>query len=415
MQKKPSILFINRVYPPERGATGRLLRDITRAFADDGWDVCVLCSGKGVEKPDLDSAIKIIRCAPLGVSKSMRAYVIMWLRLLKSGLSMPKHDVIVTMTDPPFLVHVGRIVSFFKKSVHVHWLQDMYPDLLSVMNVNAPNWVMRFARKSTLRALKRCNKIMVVGRCMAERLIQQGIKAGNIAVIPNWPDMELLESSKPKPDYRKKARQKKKIARDFDSLIKDENPRFRILYSGNLGRNHPFDTLIDAAEILQEDHDDIEFLFVGDGIQFDSLMQQRTKRNLKNIRFLPHQPASKLRELMESGDIHFITMDEEATGMMVPSKVYPALSVGRPCIFMGPGNSEISRILRDFHAGEVIAHGDVKSLVRVIKNYRKDSDAWHKAHKGAVTAGEVFRPEESIRAFKKRICDIVGVPYKKNR
>ncbi len=27
---KPSVLFINRVYPPYRGATGRVLRDLAR-------------------------------------------------------------------------------------------------------------------------------------------------------------------------------------------------------------------------------------------------------------------------------------------------------------------------------------------------------------------------------------------------
>jgi hypothetical protein len=45
MAKPPSVLFLNRVYPPVRGATGRVLRDLARSFAADGWSVTVLTTG----------------------------------------------------------------------------------------------------------------------------------------------------------------------------------------------------------------------------------------------------------------------------------------------------------------------------------------------------------------------------------
>ena len=36
---KPSILLINRVYPPERGATGRMMQDLSRVLHENGWRV----------------------------------------------------------------------------------------------------------------------------------------------------------------------------------------------------------------------------------------------------------------------------------------------------------------------------------------------------------------------------------------
>jgi NAD(P)-dependent dehydrogenase (short-subunit alcohol dehydrogenase family) len=43
--RSPSVLFMNRVYPPATGATGRVLRDLARAFAKAGWQVTVITCG----------------------------------------------------------------------------------------------------------------------------------------------------------------------------------------------------------------------------------------------------------------------------------------------------------------------------------------------------------------------------------
>ena len=43
---KPSVLLINRVYPPAKGATGRVLRDLAQEMARAGWTVSVLTTGE---------------------------------------------------------------------------------------------------------------------------------------------------------------------------------------------------------------------------------------------------------------------------------------------------------------------------------------------------------------------------------
>ena len=416
MSYQPSILFINRVYPPARGATGRILRDVARSFSKDGWKVTIVTSDPQARRGGIvdaqDGPIMVKRVPGYNPHKSAWGYIKVWGRLLRCAAKQDKHDIVVSLTDPPMTVVMGGLIAKWKKSAHVHWLQDMYPDLFPVLGYKIPAPFMKLMRKWSRRALRRCDKIVVIGRCMAARLVQSGIKAGSITVIPNWPDMELLASDRPKTDYRnKKKREKKKIARDFDDLIKDENPKFRVLYSGNLGRAHPFKTVLDAAAMLQDEYDDVEFLFVGDGSRFDNMVAERNRRQLSNVRFLPHQPASRLRDLMESGDIHLVTMEDGADGMIVPSKIYSALAVARPCIFMGPKTCEAARVIKDFGAGDVIRKKDAKALVASVRKFRKDGKAWHAAHNGADEAGKVFVPDEAIRAFKKRIYDILGLPF----
>ena len=72
MQKmqKPTVLFINRTYPPGKGATGRVLRDLAQAFARDGWAVTVLTTGIETEVI-MDGTVKVKKL-PQNLVKHLR-------------------------------------------------------------------------------------------------------------------------------------------------------------------------------------------------------------------------------------------------------------------------------------------------------------------------------------------------------
>lgn len=426
MAKQPSVLFLNRVYPPVRGATGRVLRDLARSFARDGWDVTVVTTGP-VEREEKDGPIHILRVPAVMKGKSVFGYVGIWIKLLRTGLKLPSHDLIITMTDPPMLVTAGQIIARTKKSRHMHWCQDLYPDLLPTLGINLPDPVLNILTKKSRKDMAACDKVVTIGRCMARNLTHSGLDPKRISVIPNWPDYELVPGRGPRFSIKNRFRRANgnnkatpkeanaaAVARPVDQLFRDgDHPKFRVLYSGNLGRAHPIGTVLDAAEILNREYPDIEFVFVGDGPGQDRLVQERDRRRLENIRFLPWQPASRLRELMESGDVHLISMTHDAAGMLVPSKLYSALAVGRPCIFLGPAQSEAARVINDFKAGKVVSQGDAEGLANAIINYRSSGDSWFAAHQGAGQAGRIFLPEESINAWLKRARDVVGLPSAK--
>ncbi len=430
MSRRPTVLFINRVYPPSRGATGRVLRDLARSFCRDGWDVTILTSGPN-DRLEKDGPIRVMRVRSRMKGKSMTGYISVLVRLMLAGLKLPAHDLVVTMTDPPMLVLAGQVVARAKKSRHINWCQDLYPDLFPTVGLNLPDFLLNPLQRMTRRAMQKCDRVVTVGRCMARQLSHSGIDARKIAVIPNWPDFELLDLS-PANDLRirdiglrrrfkgvngserRKKRRKgadEAAARPFQDLFRDDGPpKFRILYSGTLGRAHPIATVLDAAEILNRQKSDVEFVFVGDGPGQEKLAQERARRGLENIRLLPWQPASRLKELMESGDVHLISMNHDAAGLIVPSKLYSALAVQRPCIFVGPVSSETAKIIQDFKAGTVVAQGESEILAQAILSFRNSGDVWFAAHDGAARAGRIFVPAESITAWIKRARDTVGIP-----
>jgi hypothetical protein len=123
---------------------------------------------------------------------------------------------------------------------------------------------------------------------------------------------------------------------------------------------------------------------------------------------MPWQPAHKLREIMESGDVHLITMKHEVEGMIVPSKLYSALAVARPIVMVGPKESETARVIRDFRAGEIVPQGNARRLAETIRCFRMSSERWFEAYEGASRAGRVFMPRESLDAWLHRARDVVS-------
>lgn len=409
---KPSVLFINRVYPPYRGATGRVLRDLAQGFARDGWDVTVLTTGPAASD-EKDGAVRVKRVAAK-TGKTFGNYGWVWAKLLWAALRLPKTRMVVTLTDPPLLVVAGRIIARFKKASHIHWCHDLYPDILPVLGLSVPDRVMTFLRDLSRKAMKSCDRVVVVGRCMARHLAHTGLDMTKVTVIPNWSDMELMPGIKSKPVRIRNAAngnfsniEPSKELQKRRPFFVDEEPKFRVLYAGNLGRAHPASSILDAAALLINDHPEIEFVFVGDGPGFERIAQERARRGLDNVRLLPAQPLARLKDLMESGDIHLISMKHEAAGMIVPSKLYSALATGRPCILIGPDQTETARVINEYGAGMVLPQGQPRKLVAAILKFRMDGNSWFAAQSGALRAGAEYAPPNAISTWIKGARDTI--------
>tara|TARA_B100001989_G_scaffold252701_1_gene235748 strand:- start:591 stop:1751 length:1161 start_codon:yes stop_codon:yes gene_type:complete len=368
-------------------------------MAREGWHVTVVSTGP-VAGQERQKNVRIIRVK--GPDKPSNAFIYgwVWLKMLVTALRLKSRHLLITMTDPPLLILAGRFVAWIKGSHHVHWCQDVYPDLFPVIGVKIPNFLMGVMKSQNQAAMRRCDKVVVIGHCMLEHLAKQGVLLEKMEYIPNWADTELNNKVFQEKDLKKieeeRSAQISETARPHEEQIKETRQKFRLLYAGNLGRAHSVNIMLDAAEVLEEKKADVEFVFVGDGERFDYLHEQRSKRHLHNIKFLPYQPGENLREVMESGDVHLVTMRDDASGLLVPSKFYSAISVARPTIFIGPENSEVTEIIKEYECGLLVSNDSAELLAEAILYYRDNEEAWFGAHKGTVKARKKYNPENSI-------------------
>ena len=359
----PSILFINRVYPPENGATGRVLEHVAKGFVSAGWDVSVLTTAGNHSKPGsaIQDGVKVVRIGLPFFKKNLIAralgYALMIPSLLLKSLLLPRADVVVSKTDPPMLLVVGPFLKLLKESRTIHWAQDLYPEVAEEVGVLPKSGVIAVVLRwiSTL-SMGNHDLTFAVGRCMQERLKERGISQEKIRIVQNvGVEQEIL----PIP-----------LGENAFRLSHGLKGAFVVMYSGNMGRAHDFDTILDAARWLQDQGESsILFLFVGSGPGESSLLREVSLAGLKNIRFLPPQPLELLSESLGAGDLHLVTMKSEMSGLVVPSKFYGVMASGRPCLFIGPEDSEVARVIRESGVGVVIRPGEGLSLASAILKY----------------------------------------------
>lgn len=360
----PSILFINRVYPPDAGATGRVLEHAALGFFKAGWDVTVLATAgsRDAVGEEWSDGIRVIRVGILFSKKSLAArtlgYALMIPGLLFKALRLSRYDVVVSMTDPPMLALIGPMIKWVKRSILIHWAQDLYPEVAEECGVLPKGHTLaNILRYLSTYAIRSHDLTLAVGRCMADRLVERGISQKLIRVMSNAGiEGDIVSVPRGGSAFRS------------SHGMGDE---FVIMYSGNMGRAHEFDTAIEAARLLQqrEEHQ-ILFLFVGEGPEEISLHKAVTRLDLKNIRFLPSQSSANLSESLGMGDLHLVTMKEGMRGTVVPSKFYGVMAAGRPTLFVGSSESEVARVILEKRIGEVLTPGDSENLVAAILSYR---------------------------------------------
>jgi len=372
------ILFINRVYPPSRGATGEMLASLAEALAAKGYEVTVLVSAEdALEQASLQNGVHVQRVGRKLSRRSFLTRALGYLTLIPAllirALRLPRADFVVTLTDPPMLAVIGPIVGFLKRSRSIHWAQDIYPELaeeLGVLSRRSP--LVAVLRGVSTWALKRHGKIISIGRCMTSRLEARGIAAQKIALVPNWTTPGAIRPLKSEDNSFRRTH-----------LLQG---MFVVGYSGNLGLAHEFETILEAAKMLSGEN--VLFLFVGSGPRLADVEEAVGTRGLKNVSFLPSQSRESLSESLSAPDLHLVTMQSHLGGLVVPSKFYSVMAAGRPCLFVGPGESEVARVIEEHGVGKVVRIGAPADLANAVLHYRDHAAIWAEECARARAVGE---------------------------
>lgn len=385
------VLFLNRVYPPQEGATGLLLADLASALAHNGWEVTVVAA----RTPDAlrFEILKGVRIERVGATTFTRAshwrralgYLILYPALFWRAMGLPRADIVLTMTDPPLLLLLGPLLKGIKKSRLVHWAQDIYPEVAEELGIIPKNgWLARFFRLCSTWALRQQDAVIVVGRCMKKRLLHRGLPESVIHVVPNWAS-GVRSIGHPDNPFRCEHRLEGK---------------FIVMYSGNFGLAHSFDSILEAAAQLQAHHPDMLFLFIGNGPRLVEITQQVKALRLDNVRLLPPQPVEKLAQSLSAADLHLVSMQPNLCGLVVPSKIYGILAAGRPCLFLGPRESEAAQFIEQHQCGSVLEASDGATLARYLVEWMSDPDRLRTASGKALLAARHFTVVDAATVFQ---------------
>jgi glycosyltransferase involved in cell wall biosynthesis len=241
----------------------------------------------------------------------------------------------------------------------VNWLQDIFPEVATVLNVSIPAWMTRILQRARTWSLQAAEINVVLGDRMHQRISGMGVPDGKQRVIENWADGHAVN---PRPTLDSDLRR---------SL--GAHDRFIVQYSGNLGRAHEILTILEAATSLGHETGWL-FLFVGGGANMNLLQAGAIRSNLSNMRFLPYQPRELLADCLSAANVHVTCLLPAMEGLVVPSKFYGILAAGRPVIIIGDPDGEQARVVGAERCGVIIEQGDSKAFVDELRRMRADPE-----------------------------------------
>ena len=393
------LTLINQFYAPDLAPTGHMAASLAEHRALGGDQVTVITSAGGYvpesrsRSRSTDTNPRVIRLWTPRLGKAHKLprildYAAFYLLASLRLLLIPAQDVIISLTTPPFIAWAAVVHKRLHPStLIVLWNMDCYPEIAERTGViTQGRWISRGLRALNRRLFERIDHVVCLDHAMRDLLVThygQVERNPQFHIIPNWESSTQFSRDRVHPAWT-----------DLPDLG-IESP-FIILYLGNAGFGHRFETVLEAAEILKDEP--FVFLFVGGGQKWPWLASTVANRDLKNVILHPYVPKETTPQVMAMADCALITMSDTALGLISPSKLHANLAMGLPILYVGPAGSNVDEAIQENAVGLSIRHGEVSQCVCFLRNLRGDP-ALHDQYKNA-----------SRQAFESSYCDAKTLP-----
>jgi glycosyltransferase involved in cell wall biosynthesis len=250
-------------------------------------------------------------------------------------------------------VIVARFWKMLRPKMRVaHWCFDLYPEAAFADGLLPENGLpARILRACLKSAYDACDLIVDIGSCMRRKLDAYRPHSRRATLVP-W----ALEEPREALDLP---------AGEREALF--GNAKLGLIYSGNFGRAHSHQPILALARRLRPEGVHLAFSVRGNSVQVlrDALTPEDT-----NVSFASFAAPEQLAARLACADIHVVSLREEWTGTVVPSKFFGALAAGRPVLFCGSPDCAIADWIRKDSLGWVLTPENVddvaQSLTRIM-------------------------------------------------
>lgn len=361
------ILLLNEYFPPDTSATAKMAAQVVEMLARR-HRVTVLAGRPSYDpverhphyllRREVRGNVTIDRVGSTTFPRfRMRLRLSNYLSYL--ALAIPRAlavraDLILAMTDPPVCGIAAALVAKLKRRPLVYNIRDLYPDMAVGGEIVRPAaWVNGWERLHRW-ALRRAARVIVLGEDMRDRLIAKGVDPTRLVIVR---DGTSIPEHLPAPDH------------PVSQEIRCGFP-FVLMHAGNLGHYGAWETLVQAARILEGDG--VGLVFVGEGAQQPKV--ESAAGGCKAVRLLPFRPADQVPYVLAAGDLHIVTVRRGLEGVVVPSKLYPILAAGRPVLAVAPEQCDVVRIVRRTGCGVAVDPDDPVAVAAAVRELRRDPE-----------------------------------------
>lgn len=378
------ILYFTQYFPPEVGATQTRAYEMARYLAFCGHKVTVITEvpnhpsgiippryrGKLSERR-LEDGIDVLRLwvwtSPEKTFASrMRFYLsYMGMSALAGTLIRGRYD-LVYATSPPLFVGVGGLAAaMLRRLPFLFEVRDLWPESAVALGELSNRKAIKAAESLERLLYGRASRVVAVTQGIRDGLLERGVPADKVALIPNGANTELF-----KFDATGAERVRSALGL-YD--------RFVVMYAGIHGVAQGLETLLNSAYILRE-REDIAFVLIGEGPKKAALMRLKEERMLPNVRFIPEVRSQDMPACLSAADCAIVPLrDEPVFRGALPSKMFEAWACSRPVILSVAGEAE--RVLTEAGGGLAVRPEDAAEIANAIlylKEHRAEAEAMGK-------------------------------------
>ncbi|HEX7739210.1 MAG TPA: glycosyltransferase family 4 protein [Marmoricola sp.] len=142
-------------------------------------------------------------------------------------------------------------------------------------------------------------------------------------VIPNWAPLDEIAPVERKNDWA------------VDHRLDDVRT---LLYSGTLGLKHNPGLLVKLARAVEDQGTPVRLVVVNEGPAAEVVAQEAQQLGV-DLELLPFQPYEVLPQVLGSGDVLVVLLEQTAGEFSVPSKTLSYLCAGRPILGLMPAEN----------------------------------------------------------------------------
>jgi len=402
-----TVLIVAPYFPPDSNQSALMYSGLAADLASRGEDVTVIttephyavCGKRRIGRPYREETwcgARIIRVYVPHLGRwSLWRRIVTLLCFNTLGalfLLFQRSPAAAVIPNPAFLsIGIAAVLSL--RGIPIHFrIHDLYPEIAVRLGVVPPeglaaHWIGGMERA----CIRRAARVSVVTEAFREHLVKRGVARNRTELIPDWVDTERIRVS---PRCNAFSRE-----HGLDG-------QFVLMYGGNVGLSQRLDVLLDAAEILQNSGTEgIRVLIIGGGAAKQRLMRVARDKLLRNVTFLPCQPAELLNEVYAACDAGFVSLMPGLSPEWCPAKVYTVMASGRPVLAaVDIPRSEVHNVVTNSGAGICVQAGDAHAVARAVLVLMADRAATAEfGRRGRLAAERLYARQSCTRALHKTI------------
>ncbi len=256
----------------------------------------------------------------------------------KRHLNNIKFDAIISYSTSPIYQVIPAII--FSKRFKIPlflWVQDLWPQVISDLNIIKNKFVLNILQKTVNYLYKNCDHLLAQSPQIEKILFK---KFKNTSLLYNPSNNLKFRKFKPQVQSTKK-----------------------IVFAGNIGKAQNLEELIYYSKIVKNNNLNVKFIIIGEGSNKQQLVNLVKNKKLNNIIIFKNKMSlKKLDEYLIKADGLLVALGKgEALSVTLPAKFQTYLSYGKP-IFSFSGNI-VEEIVKKNNIGFILKKKNCKEII----------------------------------------------------